>query len=121
MLFKHHLAVKVRTRLKTESRRISRLKYRVGSIQPIQENYKPGKAVDHVKIGMRFEQRLGDMTEKQARAEGFSSLEEFRKEWEVITKQPWNPDQVVTAYGFDYLPPGSRTGTLLSAGELQQS
>jgi hypothetical protein len=40
------------------------------------------------------------MTEEQAKAEGFQSLEEFKKEWKKITKKDWNPEQIVTAYEF---------------------
>ncbi len=100
MLFKRHLAARVKAGTKTQSRRVSKIRYREGSIQPIQENYKPGKAKDHIKINRRYEQKLGDMTEEQAKAEGFQSLEEFQKEWDAITKQPWNPEQFVTVYEF---------------------
>jgi hypothetical protein len=100
MLFRRHLAEKVRAGRKTQTRRIAKIWYREGSVQPIQENYKPGKAKDHIKIDRRYEQRLGDVTEDQAVAEGFQSLAEFKEEWIKITRQPWNPDQVVTAYEF---------------------
>jgi len=100
MLFKKHLAAKVRAGTKTQSRRISKIRYREGSIQPVRENCAPGKAKDYIKIDRRYEQRLGDMTEEQAKAEGFQNLAEFKRGWEEITKQPWNPDQTVTAYEF---------------------
>lgn len=103
MLFRSHLAAKVRAGQKTQSRRISKVRYREGSIQPVQENYKPGKAKDHIKINRRYEQKLGDVTEEQAKAEGFQSLAEFKEEWVTITKQPWNPEQVVTAYEFELI------------------
>jgi hypothetical protein len=112
MLFKSHLAAKVRAGRKTQSRRISKVRYREGSIQPIQENYKPGKAKDHVKIKRCYEQKLGDLTEEQVFAEGFDTLEEFKKEWETITKKPFNPEEVVTVYEFELLKSDSRTGKL---------
>lgn len=102
MLFKRHLAAKVRTGEKTQTRRTSKIRYREGSIQPIQESYNQ-KAKDHIKINKRYEQRLGDMTEEQAKAEGFQSLSEFKKEWVEITKQQWNPEQTVTAYEFQLI------------------
>jgi hypothetical protein len=40
------------------------------------------------------------MTEDDAKAEGYSSLAEFRKEWPLITKQPLDLQEVVTAYEF---------------------
>jgi hypothetical protein len=100
MLFRSHLAAKVRAGEKTQTRPISKIRYREGSVQPVQETYKSGKAKDHIRIDRRYEQRLGDVTEEQAIAEGFQSLSEFKEEWSKITKQSWNPDQVVTAYEF---------------------
>jgi len=40
------------------------------------------------------------MTEEEAKAEGFSSLEEFRRELPIITKQPLDLQEVVIAYEF---------------------
>ena len=44
-------------------------------------------------------QIFADMTEEEAKAEGFNSLEEFRKEWPKITKQSLDLEETVTAYG----------------------
>ena len=96
------VAAKVRTGTKTQTRRTSKIRYREGSIQPIQESYTQ-RAKDHIKINKRYEQKLGDMTEEEAKAEGFQNLVEFKKEWEKITKQPWNPEQTVTAYEFQLI------------------
>ena len=43
---------------------------------------------------------LADMTEEEAKAEGFNSLEEFRKEWPKITNHPLDLEETVTAYEF---------------------
>ena len=43
---------------------------------------------------------LADMNEEEAKAEGFTSLEEFRKEWPKITKQPLDLEETMTAYEF---------------------
>lgn len=103
MLFKSNLAAKVRAGRKTQSRRISKVRYREGSIQPVQENYKPGKVKDNIKINSRYEQKLGEVTEEQAIAEGFDNLEDFKKEWVAITKKPWDPEEVVTVYEFEMI------------------
>jgi hypothetical protein len=43
---------------------------------------------------------LADITKKEAKAEGFNSLEEFRKELPKITNHPLDLEETVTAYGF---------------------
>ena len=40
------------------------------------------------------------MTEEDAKAEGFNSLEEFRKEWPKMTNHPLDIEETVTAYDF---------------------
>lgn len=40
------------------------------------------------------------MTEEDTNAEGFNTIGEFKKEWDTITKHPWNPEQIVTLYEF---------------------
>jgi hypothetical protein len=119
MLFKKHLLHKVLDGSKTQTRRrrTSKVRYRVGSIQPVKTTYYE-KAQGHIKIKRRFEQRLLDMTEEEAKAEGYSNLEAFRKEWPQITKQPLNLQETVTAYEFDR---AAKTGKPSSAGESQQS
>jgi hypothetical protein len=62
---------------------------------------------DHIKINRRYEQKLGDVTEEQVIAEGFDNTAEFKKEWVAITKKPWNPEQIVTAYDFEVYQAGN--------------
>jgi hypothetical protein len=112
LLFKRHLAAQIRAGTKTQTRRISKIRYCEGSIQPIQENYSE-KAKDHIKINKRYEQRLGDMTEEQTKAEGFNALKEFKENW-IKLYGDWNPNQFVTAYEFRLV---AKTNTLSSAEE----
>jgi hypothetical protein len=98
MLFKKHLLHKVLDGSKTQTRRrVHKMRYRVGSIQPVKSAYYE-KPKGHVQIKRRFEQRLADMTEEEARAEGYENLEAFRKEWPQITKRPLDLQETVTAY-----------------------
>jgi len=98
MLFKKHLLHKVLDGSKVQTRRCaSKMRYRVGSIQPIKAMYYE-KAQGYVQIKRRFEQRLADMTEEEAKAEGYENLEAFRKEWPQITKHPIDLKETVTAY-----------------------
>ena len=47
-----------------------------------------------------YTQRLGDITEEDARKEGGYTLEGFRRVWEEINEVPWNPDEGVYVYEF---------------------
>lgn len=53
----------------------------------------------YIEIVNKYRQRLGDITQEEARAEGFSSLEEFREFWENELG-PWDPDLLVWVYEF---------------------
>lgn len=48
-----------------------------------------------------YAQRLGDMTEEDARKEGGYTLGGFREIWEEINEVPWNPDEEVYVYEFE--------------------
>jgi hypothetical protein len=105
VLFKRHLLELVRQRRKTQTRRTSKYELTVGRIYSIKERYYD-QPRGYIKITQKFKQRLGDVTEPEARAEGFNSIEEFQKAWKQIYGS-WNPDQIVTAYEFKFvgLPP----------------
>ena len=57
------------------------------------------KTAAHITILRTFQQRLGDITLEDVKAEGFNTLEEFKETWTKINGA-WNPDQIVTAYEF---------------------
>ena len=48
----------------------------------------------------KYRQRLGDMTEEDAHAEGFKDLDAFKAFWLKIYKR-WNPAEVVWVYVWD--------------------
>jgi len=97
-LFKRHLLRKVLERQKTQTRRIHKHPLKVGSIYGIRTT-RFEKSQGHIKITRRFQQRLGDITEEDARKEGFKDIEEFRQQW-ISIRGSWNPDQIVMAYEF---------------------
>ena len=72
--------------------------YQVGENVGIRAGYAKPCAV--VTIKKRFQQRLGDLTEEEARKEGFSSVEEFKQQWETLYRS-WNPEELVWAYEFE--------------------
>jgi hypothetical protein len=106
MMFKKEMADKIRLGQKTQTRRLLTNKrvYKVGSIQPIQENYF-GKAKDHIKIRKTFPQALGDMTKIDVEAEGFETWNDYMAYLEKINKQKFTDDFVVRVYDFEYLAP----------------
>lgn len=57
----------------------------------------------YIVVTHAYEQRLGDMTEADARKEGGYTLGEFRDVWEAVTGDPWDPDEVVDVIEFVYV------------------
>ena len=99
VLFKRHLLRLVLQRRKPQTRRTSRYELTAGRVYPIKDNY-CGQPRGYIKITQKFKQRLGDISEPEARAEGFNSIEEFQRAWKAIYGS-WNPEQVVIAYEFE--------------------
>ena len=102
MLFKKLLLEKILKGEKTQTRRRMQRKsgrrvYAVGEKVGISAAYT--KPVARIIIKRRFEQRLGDITEDEARKEGFSSVADFKKQWENLYH--WNPEEVVWVYEFE--------------------
>jgi hypothetical protein len=121
MLFKKHLLHKVLDGSKTQTRRIHKRNLKVGRTYGVTcRRY--DKAVGYITILRTSQQRLGDITLEDAKAEGFSNIEEFKKAWISINGE-FNAEQMVTAYEFFCVgrQDSPRKGKPLSAGEPQQS
>jgi len=101
MLFKRHHIKKILQGRKTQTRRTSRRKYKIGRYYAIRDTYF-GKPQGHIIITRRFEQKLGEISPEDVKKEGINSLEEFRKAWIEINGE-WNPEQIVTVYEFAYV------------------
>jgi hypothetical protein len=99
VLFKTHLLALVLQGRKTQTRRTSRYELTVGRIYTVKTNLY-GQPQGYIKITQKYRQRLGDVSEPEAKAEGFNSIEEFQKAWKAINGS-WNPEQIVTAYEFE--------------------
>lgn len=84
MLFKRHLVEKIfcgkkiQTRRSTERKRGVRV-YEVGERVGIQPGYKP--PIAYVIITKRRKETIGDISEVDAKKEGFASVEEFKQTW----------------------------------------
>jgi len=102
MLFKRRYLRKILDGTKTQTRRpssgFSGRAYKVGDVVPLRDSFR-GPARAQILITRRFQQRLGDISLDEVRKEGFTSLEEFKREWMSIYGE-WNPDQTVTVYEF---------------------
>lgn len=98
MLFKKQLLAKVMDGSKTQTRRLSARTYKVGRTYGATcRRYQKPQA--HIQILQAQQQRLGDITLQDVKAEGFNTLKEFKETWIKINGN-WNPDEVVTAYEF---------------------
>jgi len=65
------------------------------------------KPQGRILILRRFKQRLGDISQQDVQAEGYQSIENFKKAWTEIYGT-WKPEQIVTVYEFKKMdePPG---------------
>jgi len=98
LLFKRHHIKKILRGEKTQTRRVSQRKYKVGKVYGVRDRWY-GQPKARILITRRFRQRLGDITEEDVRKEGYSSLEEFKKAWEEI-HGVWDPEDIVWVYEF---------------------
>ena len=98
MIFKKVLLMKIIGGNKTQTRRLGRRTYKVGKAYGITcRRYQKSQA--YIKIQRSWSQRLFNVTEKEAKAEGFINLTEFLEYWKKINGYliPW---QTVKAYEF---------------------
>lgn len=97
MLFqKEHIAM-IADGTKTETRRIwDGWHAKVGGTYAVQSRrYQPRSECIIIACTNRYTQRLGDMTEENARAEGGYTLAQFKALWERINRVPWDDNQIV--------------------------
>jgi len=86
---------------KTQTRRISRYRLKIGKAYAIRSKMlEPAQA--RIVITRAWRQQLRDLTPEDVRKEGFNSFTEFRQAWIEIYGS-WNPNQIVTAYEFRLL------------------
>jgi hypothetical protein len=98
MLFKKPLIEKILDGSKTQTRRLSKQTYKAGRTYGVTcRRYQKSQA--HIQILQAKQQRLGDITREDVKAEGFQTIEEFKETWRKINRE-WNPDLIVTVYEF---------------------
>ena len=113
-LFKKYSLQKILEGRKTQTRRIHKHTWQVGKVYALRDRWF-SKPQAHIIVTRKYRQKLGEISLEDVQKEGFSSLEEFRREWERLYGK-WNPEQVVWVYEFK-LVPSSKTDKLLSEAE----
>ncbi len=117
MQFKREMADLVLSGKKTQTRRIKPPRHKVGSIQPVQCGYRD-KARAHIRILDVRRQRLGDVTQAEADAEGFKTPLAFQKA--VISREKYSSLRAFKQYLISINPWATWTiDTLLTVYEFE--
>ncbi len=98
MWFKKELAIRIIQGKKTQTIR-KNPELKVGRIYSVQIGPKP--PIAYIKITAKREITLGELTEEDAKREGFETLEEFKEYWTSILRLPWNVNEKYYAYKFE--------------------
>jgi len=88
---------------KTQTRRIwKRIKVKKGGIYKIKRHIFSKKHYGLIQVTDIRKEKLGNITEEDAKKEGYGSVAEFKKVWEEIYGR-WNPEQEVYVIEFKLL------------------
>ena len=105
MLFKPNHIYLIKAGIKTETRRAwkGKPKVKIGRIYPIMRNYRNKHNQDdgYILIKKLWQQRLGDITEQEAQAEGGYTLNEYKQIW-IDINGSWNDDKIVWVVDFEF-------------------
>lgn len=101
ILFKPEHAPMILDGTKTQTRRLGKCRWRVGSIHQAKLNFKKGSnPFAHIKILSRYQEPLGNISEADARAEGYNSIQEYVEVFKRIYGM-WDPDIDVWVVNFE--------------------
>jgi hypothetical protein len=79
---------------------------RVGGVQKAKVEMISREYFAILEVLDRWEEALGDISEENARAEGYPSVEAYRGIWVRINRKPWDPREVVKVAEFRVLEVG---------------
>ena len=82
------------------TRRLKKPRLRIGGIYSLRVGHK--LLSDKIKVLRIYPQRLGEMSEEDARREGFESLEEFKRAWITLYRR-WDDGQQIWVVEFRYM------------------
>lgn len=101
ILFKPEHVEPILAGVKTQTRRTGKRRWNIGSIHQCRLNFKAG-AIPFAKVRILAvkQELLGDITEVDSIAEGYSSVVEYIDAFRQIYGK-WNPDEVVWVVDFE--------------------
>lgn len=101
ILFKAEHVEPILTGQKTQTRRVGKKRWNVGSIHQARLSYY-AKPFARLRILSVRQERLGNISEKDARREGYESIEEYQEVFERIYGR-WIPDKIVWVIDFEVI------------------
>jgi hypothetical protein len=100
MMFKKALIDKILSGEKTATRRV-RQQAKVGDVLNLMANKDYSKETGiYIEITRVYPQRLGDMTDEDAKKEGFPDLDHFKEYWIREIESSWDSDTVLWVHEF---------------------
>ncbi|MNC01367.1 ASCH domain protein [compost metagenome] len=100
ILFKLEHIVPILAGTKTQTRRTGKLRWKVGSVRQAKTNYREDSEFAKIRILTVRQERLGDISEEDANAEGYLSIADFQDAFRRIYGG-WEPDQKVWVIDFE--------------------
>ena len=100
VLFKRRLLALVLDGTKVQTRRTHKQEWKIGHVYSARASWFE-KAKAWILITRKFRQKLGEISGEDVKKEGFSTLSEFREEWQKINGS-WDPNLLVIVYEFKY-------------------
>lgn len=99
ILFKPEHVDPIKKDIKTQTRRLGKLRWKVGSIHQAKTSFKKDSTFAHLLIKALRKEPLGDITEADAKAEGYNNVAEYQEAFKLIYGR-WVPDLSVWVIDF---------------------
>lgn len=101
ILFKREHVAPILAGTKTQTRRTwARCRVKAGSVHMLKTGFGKDDSFAHVRIKDARQEPLGDITEADAKAEGYPSIAAYIEAFERIYRTTWDPALVVWVVDF---------------------